>query len=93
MDAPTDPVSQMVEWSRPDLTPRFVHVRRFGSDSLTDQHPSYQGRTSVSVDGVRHGDVSLKLARVKLSDQGTYRCFVPELKSECVVQLLVSTLM
>ncbi|XP_032382967.1 butyrophilin subfamily 1 member A1 [Etheostoma spectabile] len=85
----TDAVNQMVEWSRPDLNPRFVHVRRSGDDRLVDQNPSYVGRTSMSIDGLRQGDASLTLSRLELSDEGTYRCFIPGLTTESSVQLVV----
>eukprot|EP00064_Thunnus_orientalis_P024012 superscaffoldBa00009729_g24281 len=80
---------EMLEWSRPDLNPRFVHVWRSGEDYLPDQNPSYRGRTSVSIDSLKQGDVSLKLSKVKLSDEGTYRCFIPELNTESSIQLVV----
>ncbi|XP_074479414.1 uncharacterized protein LOC141760462 [Sebastes fasciatus] len=87
----TDAVHQMLEWSRPDLNPRFVHVRRFGEDRLVDQNPSYKGRTSASIDRLKQGDMSLTLSKVKLSDEGTYRCFSPGLETDSSVQLVVGT--
>ncbi|KAI3375960.1 hypothetical protein L3Q82_016492 [Scortum barcoo] len=83
-----DAINEMLEWSRLDLHPRFVHLRRSGKD-LADQNPSYVGRTSVSIDGLKDGDMSLKLSKVKLSDEGTYRCFIPRLNIESSVQLVV----
>ncbi|XP_037615434.1 uncharacterized protein DDB_G0290685-like [Sebastes umbrosus] len=79
----------MLEWSRPDLNPRFVHLRRFGEDQLVDQNPSYKGRTSASIDRLKQGDMSLTLSKVKLSDEGTYRCFSPGLETDSSVQLVV----
>ncbi|KAM8747455.1 uncharacterized protein AB9X84_015476 [Acanthopagrus schlegelii] len=79
----------MLEWARPDLDPRFVHVRRDGEDRLIDQHSSYKGRTSVSIDGLRWGDMSLKLSKVKFSDEGTYRCFVPGFGTDTSIKLVV----
>ncbi|XP_049922574.1 lamin-L(I)-like isoform X5 [Epinephelus moara] len=78
----------MLEWSRPDLSPRFVHVRQSGEDHLRDQNPAYKGRTSVSSDGLKYGDVSLMLSHVKISDEGQYRCFVPSLNTESHLQLV-----
>ncbi|XP_044039875.1 butyrophilin-like protein 1 [Siniperca chuatsi] len=85
----TDAVNEMLEWTRPDLNPRFVYLRRFGKDHLVDQNPSYKGRTSVSTDGLKQGDISLKLSKVKLFDEGTYRCFIPRLNTQSSVQLVV----
>ncbi|XP_045919976.1 butyrophilin-like protein 10 [Micropterus dolomieu] len=87
----TDAFSEMLEWSRADLNPRFVHVRRFGEDHLVDQNPAFKGRTSVSIDGLKHGETSLKLSKVKLSDEGTYKCFIPGLNTESSVQLVVGS--
>ncbi|XP_038587682.1 uncharacterized protein LOC119912525 isoform X1 [Micropterus salmoides] len=82
-----DVASTAVEWSRPDLKPRFVHVKRSGQELLDDQHPSYRGRTSLFNKKLQDGDISLKLSKVKLSDRGTYRCFVPILNRDSTVEL------
>ena len=54
-----------------------------------DQHSSYMGRTSVSIDGLRRGDMSLKLSKVTFSDKGTYRCFVPGFDTDTSIKLVV----
>ncbi|XP_067435880.1 uncharacterized protein MCAP_0864-like [Thunnus thynnus] len=77
-----------VEWARPDLNPRFVYVWRDGVELESKKHLIYKGRTSVSVDKLKHGDVSLKLSRVKLSDQGRYRCFIPT-RHDSFIELVV----
>ncbi|XP_054457921.1 butyrophilin subfamily 2 member A2-like [Anoplopoma fimbria] len=77
------------EWARPDLNPRFVHVWHERQDLYLNQHPSYKGRTSVSVNQLKHGDVSLTLHKVKLSDEGTYRCYFPDSDKDSTVQLVV----
>uniref|UniRef100_A0A671UTQ9 Ig-like domain-containing protein n=1 Tax=Sparus aurata TaxID=8175 RepID=A0A671UTQ9_SPAAU len=46
-----------VEWTRPDLNPRFVHVWRDGMELNNKKHPSYNGRTSVFVNKLRCGDI------------------------------------
>ncbi|KAM9335175.1 butyrophilin subfamily 1 member A1-like [Symphorus nematophorus] len=87
---PAEDASDMtVEWARADLNPRFVHVWRDGAELETKKHPSYVERTLLSVNKLKHGDISLKLYRVKLSDEGTYRCFVPTLNRESSVKLVV----
>uniref|UniRef100_A0A672ZB54 Ig-like domain-containing protein n=1 Tax=Sphaeramia orbicularis TaxID=375764 RepID=A0A672ZB54_9TELE len=84
-----DVSEQMVEWSKLRTEPRFVHVRRSGEDRLVDQNPEFSRRTSMSLGGLTRGDVSLTLSRVRLSDEGTYRCFIPSLKMDTTVQLHV----
>ncbi|XP_063324882.1 butyrophilin-like protein 10 [Pelmatolapia mariae] len=89
LDHPMDVVDETVEWSRSDLSPRFVHLWRSGEDLLIGQNPSYKNRTSVSIEKLKTGDASLKLTKVRLSDEGTYRCIIPELKPESSVELVV----
>ncbi|XP_027132652.1 butyrophilin subfamily 3 member A2-like, partial [Larimichthys crocea] len=82
-------VSMAVEWTRPDLTPRFVHVRRGGEDLLDGQNLMYEGRTSMFINKLKHGDTSLRLSNVKLSDAGKYRCFFPDYNRDAFVELVV----
>ena len=89
LEPPVDAISTAVEWLRPDLKPKYVHVWRAGQDLLDSQNPSYKGRTSVSINKPKHGDILLKLSKVKLSDRGTYRCFIPTLGRESTVHLVI----
>ncbi|XP_065806576.1 butyrophilin subfamily 3 member A2-like [Labrus bergylta] len=83
-----DAASKTVEWTRPDLKPRFVHVWRSGQDLLDAQHPSYEGRTSLFINELKNGNVSLKLSKVRLSDKGKYRCFLPLSDIHSTVELV-----
>ncbi|CAJ1048252.1 butyrophilin subfamily 3 member A2-like [Xyrichtys novacula] len=89
LDPAVDASDLTVEWRRPDLNPRFVYVWRDGLELESKKHPSYIGRTSVSIRNLKHGDVSLKLKGVQLFDEGTYGCFIPMLNREVPVKLLV----
>ncbi|KAF3698127.1 Butyrophilin subfamily 3 member A3 Precursor [Channa argus] len=84
----TDIYGMTVEWKRPDLQPRFVLLWRAGLE-LETKHPSYKGRTSLFTEELKHGNISLKLSEVKISDEGSYRCFVPGLAKESTVKLVV----
>ena len=84
----TDALRVTVEWTRPDLSPRYVHVLRQGV-KLIGNYPSYEGRTSLFTEELKSGNISLKLSRVRISDEGRYRCFIPELNKDHVVQLVV----
>ncbi|KAM8747572.1 CD276 antigen homolog [Acanthopagrus schlegelii] len=84
-----DVVAMTLEWTRPDLNDIFVHVRRASQDIVRVQHPSFTGRTSVSIDELKHGNVSLKLSKVKPSDAGRYQCYIPKLNTGSVVELIV----
>ncbi|KAM7019152.1 butyrophilin subfamily 1 member A1-like [Tautogolabrus adspersus] len=78
-----------LEWARPDLNPRFVLVWRQGEELETKKHPSFRGRTSAFIDELEKGNVSLKLSKVKVSDEGGYKCFMPALFKFSIVQLVV----
>ncbi|XP_029950359.1 butyrophilin subfamily 1 member A1-like [Salarias fasciatus] len=77
LEPAADVTESTMEWSRSDLSPRFVHLRRDGMEFLVNQHPLYVGRTYLSPGRLKQGDLSLRLSSVRLSDQGTYRCDVP----------------
>ncbi|KAM6960406.1 butyrophilin subfamily 3 member A2-like [Tautogolabrus adspersus] len=80
--------SETVEWTRPDLEPRFVHVWRSGQELLDAQHPSYEGRTSLFINELKNGNISLKLSKVRLSDKGKYRCFLPTSDKHSTIELV-----
>uniref|UniRef100_A0A8C6WRX0 Ig-like domain-containing protein n=1 Tax=Neogobius melanostomus TaxID=47308 RepID=A0A8C6WRX0_9GOBI len=75
----------VVDWARHDLKPRYVHIRRDGLDLLIDQNSLYLGRTRLSERGLAYGDLSLTLSRVRLSDAGTYHCFIPQMDTRAEV--------
>ncbi|KAJ7984011.1 hypothetical protein DPEC_G00367900 [Dallia pectoralis] len=74
-------VEEAVEWQRPDLNPIEVHFLRNRVANNADQNPSYRGRTSLFKEEMKNGNVSLKLTRVKRSDDGIYICYIPTLQS------------
>ncbi|XP_063757338.1 butyrophilin subfamily 3 member A2-like [Eleginops maclovinus] len=76
-----------LEWTRPDLNPRFIHVMRSGQELVDKKHKTFEGRTSLFLDELKNGNISLKLSNVQLSDKGKYRCFIPALGRETFVQL------
>lgn len=89
LEPPVDAVQMTIEWGKPDLNPRFVFVRHNGQELQTDQNTAYKGRVSLSNDKLKDGDVSLKLSKVKVSDSGRYRCYIPQQSKEYFVELLV----
>ncbi|XP_038588153.1 retinitis pigmentosa 1-like 1 protein isoform X2 [Micropterus salmoides] len=89
LDPVMDAFSMTLEWARPDLDPRFVLVWRDDVELESKKHGSYQGRTSLFSDELKKGNISLKLSKVKISDAGRYRCFVPALRTDSTVQLVV----
>uniref|UniRef100_A0A3P9C4W7 Ig-like domain-containing protein n=1 Tax=Maylandia zebra TaxID=106582 RepID=A0A3P9C4W7_9CICH len=77
-----------VEWTKYKLDPRFVYVWRDGGELESKKNPSYKGRTTVSLHKLKHGDISLNLSKVRLSDRGRYRCFLPDM-GETLMELIV----
>ncbi|KAI7803456.1 butyrophilin subfamily 1 member A1-like isoform X3 [Triplophysa rosa] len=69
-------VNMRVEWSRLDQRGSVVHLYEDHEDRITDQLPSYRGRTRLFKDELEKGNTSLKLSRVQTSDEGLYKCFV-----------------
>ncbi|XP_019209420.1 butyrophilin subfamily 3 member A2 [Oreochromis niloticus] len=85
-----DAVDLTVEWSRRDLKPRFVHLKRDDAELLT-QNALYSRRTSLSINKLKCGDISLKLSKVQVSDAGMYNCLVPEIGAETGMELVVGS--
>ncbi|XP_033182426.1 CD276 antigen-like [Anabas testudineus] len=78
-----------IEWTRPDLHPQDVHVHQDGRLLFESQNPSYNFRTRLFVDQLINGNVSLKLFNVTLSDTGQYKCYLPSIHQEAVIELSV----
>lgn len=53
---------------------KIVHFFRKGKDSLDNQHEDFHGRTSLFLDQMKHGNLSLKLSNVQLEDNAEYSC-------------------
>uniref|UniRef100_A0A3P9DSI5 Ig-like domain-containing protein n=1 Tax=Maylandia zebra TaxID=106582 RepID=A0A3P9DSI5_9CICH len=68
-----------------------VHLHKDGRLVYENQNPSYHFRTRVFVDELIKGNVSLKIFKVKLSDEGTYRCFIPWIREEASIVLTVAS--
>ena len=83
-----DVVAMTLEWKRFDLN-TFVHVRRLGQELEKQKSPSYKGRTSLFIEELKHGNISLKLSKLKMSDKGIYSCYIQELEKRSFVELVV----
>ncbi|XP_067380500.1 butyrophilin subfamily 2 member A2-like isoform X1 [Channa argus] len=91
LETPVDATDLVVEWARPDLSPGFVYVWKNNEENPTFKQTSYTGRTSLFVEKLKHGEVSLKLSKVTLSDEGLYRCRLPTVGQESFVRLIVGS--
>uniref|UniRef100_A0AAX7TU42 Ig-like domain-containing protein n=1 Tax=Astatotilapia calliptera TaxID=8154 RepID=A0AAX7TU42_ASTCA len=89
LDPAVNAADMTVEWTRSDLTPKFVHVWRDGVELVNKKNEAYMERTSLPINNLKLGDISLKLSKVKLSDRGSYKCFSPALSGQASVELVV----
>ncbi|XP_035197056.1 butyrophilin subfamily 1 member A1-like isoform X2 [Oxyura jamaicensis] len=66
-----------VRWFRSRFS-IYVHLYHSGQDHFSSQMPEYQGRTEFLKGGVSDGNVSLRILRTRLSDEGQYQCLVKD---------------
>ncbi|XP_055369424.1 selection and upkeep of intraepithelial T-cells protein 5-like isoform X2 [Betta splendens] len=90
LDSAVDVTAETLEWTRPDLSPRFVLVWRSGQEFVNIKNPAFAGRTALFADELKTGNLSLKLSSVAVADEGTYKCFVPDKSEEAFVELIVA---
>lgn len=57
-----------------------VHSYYGGDDRLHDQDPEFRDRSHLFHSELPHGNASLMLSGVKLSDSGTFRCIISDQK-------------
>uniref|UniRef100_UPI00398F1F1B CD276 antigen-like n=1 Tax=Pristiophorus japonicus TaxID=55135 RepID=UPI00398F1F1B len=69
----------IITWHRTESN-EVVHSYYYGKDQLSQQSEQYSGRTSLFPEEFKHGNVSLKLERVRAADAGQYMCFVSSQK-------------
>ncbi|NXA05086.1 VTCN1 inhibitor, partial [Sapayoa aenigma] len=53
---------------------KIVHFFKKGKDSLEGQDKDFRGRTSLFLDQMKHGNLSLKISDVQLLDDAEYTC-------------------
>lgn len=93
---PKDNVFELtLEWAKVVSHPQdlreevdYVHVYRDAQELLDEKAPSYHGRTTLSVEGLRRGDISLRISNVTQIDSGRYKCHLPTLDIFTLVHLL-----
>ncbi|XP_047911622.2 butyrophilin subfamily 1 member A1-like isoform X4 [Anser cygnoides] len=66
-----------VRWFRSRFS-IYVHLYHSGQDHFSSQMPEYQGRTEFLKGGVSDGNVSLRILRTRLSDEGQYQCLIKD---------------
>uniref|UniRef100_A0A8D0GBD5 Ig-like domain-containing protein n=1 Tax=Sphenodon punctatus TaxID=8508 RepID=A0A8D0GBD5_SPHPU len=64
-----------VRWFRSQLH-SYVYLYRDGKGWHETQMPEYRERTELLSDGLRDGNVALRIQNARISDEGQYHCFV-----------------
>ncbi|NXO87300.1 VTCN1 inhibitor, partial [Sitta europaea] len=60
---------------------KLVHFFQNGQDSLEGQDKKFRGRTSLFLDQMKHGNLSLRLSNVQLQDDAEYSCIYRQTKN------------
>ena len=89
VDTRVNPDKATVEWARLDLVPRYVYLLQDGLVARDLLNPLYKDRTSVSAEDMSRGNLSMRLSSARLSDEGRYKCNVPNLSRGATIQLNV----
>ncbi|XP_016516372.1 uncharacterized protein LOC103152132, partial [Poecilia formosa] len=72
---PEDP---FLIWTRSDLSPNSVHLRRENGDDLKNQNQRFRNRTSMNPDALDTGNFSLTLRKPEQDDGGNYSCSISD---------------
>ncbi|XP_023821751.1 myelin-oligodendrocyte glycoprotein-like [Oryzias latipes] len=95
LDSQEDLRGFSVEWTKVDMKPDpqgrigFVYLYWSRQTMTTVMIPSLIPRVSLDQDGLKRGDVTLKIRNVSLQDEGKYSCFIPGKNFRETVQLVV----
>uniref|UniRef100_A0A3Q3LMU6 Ig-like domain-containing protein n=1 Tax=Mastacembelus armatus TaxID=205130 RepID=A0A3Q3LMU6_9TELE len=74
---PTDAEIVMFRWVRPDLQSEdFVFIYKDGRLDENRQHEAFRGRVELRDPEMKDGDFSVILKNVRISDTGSYECYV-----------------
>uniref|UniRef100_H2N117 Ig-like domain-containing protein n=1 Tax=Oryzias latipes TaxID=8090 RepID=H2N117_ORYLA len=88
LDSQEDLRGFTIEWTKLEIKPdpySFVCYYQF-KRIVTE---SFIPRVSLDQDGLKRGDVTLKIRNVSLQDEGKYSCFIPGKNFRETVQLVV----
>ncbi|KAG7233539.1 hypothetical protein INR49_006890 [Caranx melampygus] len=90
LEPPISASGRTVVWTNLGLDPKYIHIHEEGLKYWL-QHLSYKNRTQVFVEELERGNVSMKIFKVKVSDEGKYRCHIASVQEEASVHLIVGS--
>ncbi|NXS84137.1 MOG protein, partial [Erpornis zantholeuca] len=78
---PGEPIlaESMLYWQ---IGRKMVHFFQNGQDSLETQDKDFHGRTSLFLDQMKHGNLSLKISNVQLQDKAEYICIYKQTRHD-----------
>lgn len=75
-------------------TKKLVHFFQNGQDSLEGQDENFHSRTSLFLDEMKRGNLSLKISNVQLQDEAEYSCIYRQTENHQItkstIKLIVS---
>ncbi|KAM6290423.1 HERV-H LTR-associating protein 2 [Porphyrio hochstetteri] len=82
---------EVIHWTKGD---KSVHSYYHQKDQLTEQDLNYRHRTYLFYQNIPHGNASLKLSNLTVTDEGLYKCYVgtERTRTEVEVKLHVRVL-
>ncbi len=69
---------------------KAVHTFYSNKDQLDYQDKDYKGRTYLSKSEIENGDLSLLIRDIRVQDEGRYRCYAADDKTNDEKYVLVS---
>uniref|UniRef100_A0A3B3C6J0 Ig-like domain-containing protein n=1 Tax=Oryzias melastigma TaxID=30732 RepID=A0A3B3C6J0_ORYME len=82
LDSEEDLQDHFLEWIKLEMDPdpikrRFVYLYLNRKIMTRFMMETFIQRVSLNPDGLKRGDVTLKIRNVTLQDEGKYRCYIP----------------
>ncbi|XP_038568606.1 butyrophilin subfamily 2 member A2-like isoform X2 [Micropterus salmoides] len=90
LNPPHNVVDYALDWTRDDLN-KGVYSYRGKQENPNDWMDQYKGRSTLHLEDLSRGILTLQISSVQLADSGPYKCFISRLRTSCVVNVTVET--